>query len=285
MDSSVPPLRKEILQTPIAIDLSSMDGAVRSVWAYNFAAESAVFHQVAPRATHVALNVQYPGCVVRDDGRNHYKLTAEERYQIIRANVAMLRPLQVGIAIRTNDGRRFAWEFNLRGFDIASPHEARDPKSISYLAGCGVDFIRLSWAGIDGFRLRWLLRDSGLFRARASWATFAGAYHVAYFVSMMFGETLPADVDTFMGMVRKLFRSPSVYDVKRLAKEHDKKCVGSLVDIAKQLAVVLPNEGDWRSKPAGRGSMLALLAFETLKQKLGANTEKYRDELCGIQVI
>uniref|UniRef100_A0ACD6AI52 Uncharacterized protein n=1 Tax=Avena sativa TaxID=4498 RepID=A0ACD6AI52_AVESA len=262
-----------------------MDGAVRSVWANNFAAESAVFHQVAPRATHVALNIQYPGCVVRGDGRKNYKLTAEERYQVIRANVALLRPLQVGIAIRTDDGRRFAWEFNLRGFDIASPHEARDPKSISYLVGCGVEFIRLRWAGIDGFRLRWLLRDSGLFRARPSWATFTGAYHVAYFVSMMFGETLPADVDTFMGMVRKLFGSLSVYDVKRLAREHDRSCVGSLVDIAKQLAVVLPNEGDWRSKPAERGSMLALLAFETLKQKLGANTEKYRDELCGIQAI
>jgi hypothetical protein len=31
--------------------------------------------------------------------------------------------------------------------------------------------------------------------------------------------------------------------------------------------------------------MLALLAFETLKQKLGANMEKCRHELCGLQAI
>jgi hypothetical protein len=31
--------------------------------------------------------------------------------------------------------------------------------------------------------------------------------------------------------------------------------------------------------------MLALLAFERLKEKLGANTEKYRHQLCGLHAI
>ena len=262
-----------------------MDGTVRSVWADNFRAESEVLHQIAPHAKHVALNVQYPGCVVvHSSGRNHHDLTAEERYDVIRANVALLKPLQVGITVRTVDGRRFAWEFNLREFDIASHKDARDPKSIAYLAGCGVDFNRLPRAGIDGFRLRWLLRDSGLLRARPSWATFTGAYHVAYFMSIMSGEKLTDGVDGFMEMVRKVLGP--LYDVRRLARENDvRRCVGALSHVVKKLAVVPPGEGISKSKPAGTGSMLALLAFETLMEKLGANTEKYRYELCGLQAI
>ncbi|KAM0856735.1 hypothetical protein ACQ4PT_048924 [Festuca glaucescens] len=225
-----------------------------------------------------------PGCVVvHSSGRHHYDLTAEERYEVIWANVALLKPLQVGIAVRTVNGQRFAWEFNLRGFDIASDKDARDPRSIAYLAGCGVDFNRLPRAGIDGFKLRFLLRDSGLLRARPSWATFTGAYHVAYFMRLMYGENLPDSVDDFMKMAHQLFGP--LYDVKRLAREHDRSCVGSLSNVVKKLAVVPPGEGISKSKPAGTGSMLALLAFETLKQKLGANTEKYRHELCGLQAI
>ncbi|KAM3211794.1 hypothetical protein ACQJBY_065113 [Aegilops geniculata] len=257
--------------------------AVRSVWADNFKAESAVFCQIAPHATHVALNVQYPGCVIRGDGRkSHYDMTAEERYQVVRANVALLKPLQVGLAIRTDDGGRFAWEFNLRGFDVASDLDARDPNSIAYLARCGVDFGRLPKSGIHGYELRWMLRDSGLLRAQASWATFAGAYHVGYFVTMMSGEKLPDDVDAFMEMVRQLL-GPSVCDVKRLARQHDQRCVGALSHIVKQLGVVQPDEP--KPTPAGTGSTLALLAFETLKEKLGANAEKHRGQLCGLQAV
>jgi hypothetical protein len=76
-----------------------------------------------------------------------------------------------------------------------------------------------------------------------------------------------------------------LYDVKRLAREHDGSCVGALSNVVKKLAVMPPSEEISMSKPAGTGSMLALLAFETLKQKLGTNTEKYCHELCGLQAI
>jgi CCR4-NOT transcription complex subunit 7/8 len=261
-----------------------MDGVIRSVWAENFNAESQVLHQVAPHAQNVALNVQYPGCVVvHSNGRHHRDLTTDEKYEVIRANVALLKPLQVGIAILTVDGQRFAWEFNLRGFDVESDDEARDPKSIAYLTDCGVDFNRLPRDGIDGCKLRCLLQDSGLLKARPSWATFTGAYHVAYFVTIMSGKKLPDSVDAFMEMVRE-FVGP-LYDVKRLAREHDGSCVGALSNVVKKLAVMPPGEEIPKSKPAGTGSMLALLAFETLKQKLGTNMEKYCHELCGLQAI
>jgi CCR4-NOT transcription complex subunit 7/8 len=261
-----------------------MNGPVHSVWAENFETESRLFHHVAPRAKHVAVNVQYPGCVLaHSSGRSHHDLTAEERYDVVRANVALLKPLQVGIAVRTDDGQRYAWEFNLRGFDIASDQDARDPRSIAYLAGRGVDFSQLPRSGIDGFRLRWLLRDSGLLRTRPSWATFAGAYHVAYFVTIMRGEKLPDSLDVFMKMVRELLGT-AVYDVKWLARELDRSCVGALSNVVEKLAVVPPGEEISKSTPAGTGSMLALLAFEALKENLGANSE-YCHQLCGLQTI
>ncbi|CAM0875460.1 unnamed protein product [Alopecurus aequalis] len=263
-----------------------MDGAFRSVWADNFDAQSQfLLHQVAPHARHVALNVQYPGCVVHGDGRNHHALTLQERYQVIRDNVNLLKPLQVGIAVCTDDGRRFTWEFNLAEFNIASDEDKKDHESIAYLTGCGVDFGRLPTAGIPAIRLRCLLRDSGLFRAPLSWATFSGAYHVAYFVSIMSGEKLPDGVDDFMRAVRELFGSSCLYDVKLLAREYDRTCVGALSNVVKKLAVLPPQEGISKCKPAGTGSKLALVAFETLKQRLGANMEMYSHELYGIQTI
>lgn len=99
---------------------------------------------------------------------------------------------------------------------------------------------------------------------------------------MMSGEKLPGDVDAFVKLVRLLL-GPSVYDVKRLARQHDSRCVGALSYIVKQLGVVQPDEE--KSTPAGTGSTLALLAFETLKEKLGANAEKYRGQLCGLDAV
>jgi hypothetical protein len=100
----------------------------------------------------------------------------------------------------------------------------------------------------------------------------------------MYGEKLPDSVDDFTKMARDLI-GRQLYDVKRLAREHDRSCVGALSNVVEKLNVMPPREGISKSKPAGTGSMLALLAFETLKHKLGPNMEKYRHELCGLQVV
>lgn len=258
--------------------------AVRSVWSDNFAAESAVLFDVAPHATHVAFNVQYPGCIFHGDGKTHYtNLTAEERYALVRANVNPLQPLQVGLAVRTDDGRLLAWEFNLSNFDIASDVCYRcAPDSVAYLASRGVDFWKLKYDGIPGYRLRWLLRDSGLIRARPAWATFAGAFHVAYLLKIMIGEYLPTNLDGFMNLVRQKIGA-HVYDVKLLAREHDHGCRGPLKLIAKQLGAAPSVEAE--TALAGEAAVLALQSFEVLKDKLGNNTGKYSSELCGIQTF
>ncbi|KAI4972120.1 hypothetical protein ZWY2020_003045 [Hordeum vulgare] len=75
---------------------------------------------------------------------------------------------------------------------------------------------------------------------------------------MMPGERLPlpGDVDGSMKMVRQLL-GPAMYDVKRLARKHDRRCVGALSYTVKQLGVLVkPDEHE--STPAGTPRLLAL---------------------------
>jgi CCR4-NOT transcription complex subunit 7/8 len=256
------------------------------VWKSNLGAVSADLRRVAPRATHVAFNVQYPGCVVHGDSKRHYSsLTAEERYAFVRKNVNPLQPLQVGLAVRTDDGELYAWEVNLCNFDILSDYYRRAPESIAYLASRGLDFYQLRYDGIPGYRLRWLLRDSGLIRACPEWTTFTGGYHVAYMVKLLTGEPLPPELDAFMYLVRDKIGT-RIYDVKLLAREHDQGCRGPLKVVAKQLGAVNTEEQQQDGNGiAGAAAVLALQAFEVLKDEMGDGRDKYRRQLCGIQTF
>ncbi|KAK3133005.1 hypothetical protein QOZ80_6AG0530770 [Eleusine coracana subsp. coracana] len=87
------------------------------VWSNNFHAESRALSAIAPHATR-------------------------------------LRPLQVGLAVRTADGKAHAWVFNLSDFDMLSdgPQAHRcAPASVAYLASRGVDFYRLKYDGVPGY--------------------------------------------------------------------------------------------------------------------------------------
>lgn len=87
---------------------NAVAAVVHSVWHGNFDTESTRLLTIAPRAVHVTVSVQYPGCVVAQAGtggrRKYAQLTTEERYDMVKANFKELHPIQVGLAIRTDDG-------------------------------------------------------------------------------------------------------------------------------------------------------------------------------------
>ncbi|XP_040381094.1 probable CCR4-associated factor 1 homolog 11 [Oryza brachyantha] len=272
---------------PATMPAPAMNGAgVRSVWDDNFKVVSDIVRSVARRARHVALTVQYPGCpfVVQNAGERkpYEKLTAEERYQEVRANVDALRPIQVGLAIRAGDGdgEPLVFEFNLKGFNVNNPADLRDPNSIEYLQARGVDFGRLPRDGIESCRLRWLLWDSGLIRARPSWATFAGGYHVAYAVVILTGSKLPDSLDGFTKRVASVF-GRGVYDVKKISREHHPGHTGALTKLAERLGIV-PAE-QVHGVVAGAGAALTLRVFETLKETVEASClQRQSLQLCGL---
>lgn len=156
---------------------------------------------------------------------------------MVKANVNELHPIQVGLAIRTDDGggELVVFEFNLCGFDINNPANLRDPAS--HLRGHGVDFGRLPHARIELHRLRSLLLGSGLLQTRPSWATFTGAYHIGYLMKILTGAEVPSGLDAFTAMATATL-GEGVYDVKRLAAEVNTASRFSLREIATCLGVV-----------------------------------------------
>ncbi|TVU08988.1 hypothetical protein EJB05_42420, partial [Eragrostis curvula] len=190
---------------------------VRQVWAHNLDTEMDAVLAFATRAVRVAVNVQYPG-VVHGAGMqaDPGALAPEKRYAFLKANVDALKPLQLGLAVATDDGRCLAWEFNLAGFDRdADPHATR---SVAYLAGRGMDLDAHRLRGVPAARLTMALHHCGLLRRPGlAWVTYAGAYHVAYLMKIVTGgRPLPGDVAGFVALVQR-FLGGDVHDVARMA--------------------------------------------------------------------
>ncbi|XP_044336160.1 putative CCR4-associated factor 1 homolog 4 [Triticum aestivum] len=140
---------------------------------------------------------------------------------------ALLKPLQVGIAVCDHQGQQVGWEFNLRDFcRLADPH---DQKALDYLADRGVDLDMLGA----------LLMGSGLIGAGhgrpLSWITYAGAYHVAYLLKIVTGGApRPHDVAGFVGGMQYYLGTPwamLVAPSEECNKVFVRVCQGNLVDL------------------------------------------------------
>ncbi|TVU08989.1 hypothetical protein EJB05_42421, partial [Eragrostis curvula] len=254
---------------------------VRQVWANNLDAEVRAVRALAANARYVAVNVQYPGVVFNAAGNaDPCAVTAEERYAAVKANVDALKPLQLGIAVGTHDGRCVAWEFNLSGFDRAADQHA--PGSVAYLAGRGMDLDAHRARGVPAARLAAALHRCGLLRGRGfAWVTYAGVYHVAYLLKIVTGgQPLPGDVAGFLDAVRG-FLGEEVYDVARLVVDCPTLPVG-LERVANALGLAPPL---WSPRLAGAGAALALQAFAALEFNVfRGDVSRYRGLLNGLQV-
>ncbi|CAL5038721.1 unnamed protein product [Urochloa decumbens] len=240
---------------------------VRVVWAGNLDAELRFLRVVSTSACFVSFSVHYPGVVVHGCATpplaDHNALTAEQRYATIKANADALKPLQVGLAVGTRDGRCLAWEFNLRGFDRAAgdPHA---PCSVRYLEEeRGMDLDAHRARGIPMARLTDALHRSGLLHRRdLPWICHAGAYHLAYLLKRFLG----GDV---------------VYDVACVAGDCPFLPVG-LERIADKLDLARPVGSPLL---AGAGAVLALQAFVFLQVCVfQGDVQRYRGLLHGLQV-
>jgi CCR4-NOT transcription complex subunit 7/8 len=257
---------------------------VRSVWAENLGAAQIDMGYFAAHARCVAVKVHYPGVVVHSTG-GHDPVgghAAEKRYAVVKANVDALKPLQVGLAVCTDDGRVTAWEFNLSDFDpAADPHATQ---SLLHLQSRGLSCFEHRHRGIPMEELSRLLRFSGLVgnRPGVSWVTHTGAYHLAYLMKVINGgKPLAGDMDGFLGSVRRSL-GEDVYDVASMAADCPDMPVG-LEHIAAKLRLPPPVS---TNALAGAGSVLALEAFLKLKpQTFGDNVARYRGVLQGLHTI
>jgi len=169
---------------------------------------------------------------------------SDYHYQCLRCNVDLLKIIQLGITIFSDEGespptsisaaelrldttqdetRKYAggmvqipitWQFN---FNFSLKEDMYSEASIQSLRDAGVNFERLETDGIDPFYFGSLLVSSGLVCDEdVHWMSFHGAYDFGYLTKILLLLPLPDDEFEFDKFMKKFF--PSIYDVKYLVK-------------------------------------------------------------------
>lgn len=121
---------------------------IREVWAHNLDAEMETVRTLAEKYKFVAMDSEFPGVIARPVGS--FASVAEYNYQTLRANVDLLRLIQLGITFADETGALAddvpTWQFNFR-FSLEEDIFAAD--SIELLQQAGIDFAAHAEKGID----------------------------------------------------------------------------------------------------------------------------------------
>ncbi len=194
-------------------------------------------------------DTEFPGVVARPMGA--FRGKSDYHYQTLRTNVDLLKLIQIGITLFTEDGettparpqsqdsgidmnmpggRKYngnitlpcTWQFN---FKFSLKDDMYSQASIDALLAAGVDFTVIEKDGIDPFDFGALLISSGMVCDEdVRWISFHGGYDFGYLCKLMLCKPLPDDEREFEFYMQKFF--PAVYDVKFLMK-HAVKLYGS----------------------------------------------------------
>jgi CCR4-NOT transcription complex subunit 7/8 len=191
---------------------------------------------------------------------------SDYHYQTLRSNVDLLKLIQLGITLFSEDGettparpqssdsgidmnmpgsRKYGnnatllpctWQFNFR---FSLKDDMYSQVSIESLQQAGVDFVNLERDGIDPFDFGALLISSGLVCDEdVRWISFHGGYDFGYLTKLMICKPLPDDELEFETVMKKFF--PSVYDVKYLMKHATKQhAMGQLTPLDSASADIL----------------------------------------------
>ncbi|KAG0556778.1 hypothetical protein KC19_11G078500 [Ceratodon purpureus] len=254
---------------------------IREVWADNLEDEFELIREIVDEYPYVAMDTEFPGVVVRPVGT--FKNSAEYHYQTLRANVDMLKLIQLGLTFSDENGtlprcgsrEACVWQFNFREFNLREDVYAHD--SIELLKQSGIDFQQNEERGIDSQRFGELLMSSGIvLNENVHWITFHSGYDFGYLLKLLTCQNLPASEDEFFNLLRTYF--PTLYDIKYLMKFCD-NLHGGLNKLAETLDV----ERIGPCHQAGSDSLLTCRTFRKLKDGFfNGSTEKYAGVLFGL---
>ncbi|KAK4569943.1 CCR4-NOT core DEDD RNase subunit [Recurvomyces mirabilis] len=221
---------------------SGAQGRIREVWRHNLDAEMAVLRELIMKYPYVSMDAEFPGIVARPIG-NFAGSKAEYHYQTLRANVDILKPIQIGITLWTPEGELpptqpdpallsqlnsrkapyqpsvmflpCTWQFNF-AFDLNQDMFAES--SIEMLQkGGGVNFEQHQEHGITLETFGSLLTTSGLaFSDEVNWLSFHSGYDFGYLIKLLSNDALPASQGDFFELVKTFF--PRLWDIKSLLR-------------------------------------------------------------------
>jgi CCR4-NOT transcription complex subunit 7/8 len=171
---------------------------IRNVWATNFEKEFESLLSIvrgSPAGTIMGFDVEFPG-FLREEA--YWCSSHEIHYQALRANVDLLKPIQIGFAVAGMDGRiSNAWNFNLK-FD--ADIDLHTESALAMLKNAGLNFAHHARFGIDASLFGLSLAGSPLVGRHGQapcWITLSGQYDFGYLAKLLTAQQLPSDNDAF----------------------------------------------------------------------------------------
>ncbi|MCO5582861.1 hypothetical protein L7F22_036762 [Adiantum nelumboides] len=254
---------------------------IREVWEDNLDEEFDLIREIVDDYPYLAMDTEFPGVVVRPVGV--FKSSAEFHFQTLRANVNMLKLIQLGLTFSDENGclpkcgtdEYCVWQFNFREFNLREDVYAQD--SIELLRQSGIDFRKNEERGIDSNRFGELLMSSGIvMNESVHWITFHSGYDFGYLLKLLTCQNLPNTEADFFSLLKVYF--PTVYDIKYLMK-----FCNNLHGGLNRLADILEVERFGSCHQAGSDSLLTSCTFRKLKDDFfNGTTEKYAGVLYGL---
>ncbi|XP_008242960.1 PREDICTED: probable CCR4-associated factor 1 homolog 7 [Prunus mume] len=256
---------------------------IREVWNDNLEKEFELIRKIVDDYPYIAMDTEFPGIVLRPIGT--FKNSFDYNYQTLKANVDLLKLIQLGLTFTDENGnlptcetdKHCVWQFNFRDFNPNEDVYAND--SIELLSQSGMDFKKNNEKGVDAVRFSQLLMTSGVvLNENVVWVTFHSGYDFGYLLKLLKGETLPDTQMGFFDMIKVYF--PTIYDIKHLMR-----FCNSLHGGLNKLAELLDVERIGICHQAGSDSLLTSCAFMKLKETFfSGNPDKYAGVLYGLGV-
>ncbi|KAL5698890.1 ccr4 associated factor [Ranunculus cassubicifolius] len=256
---------------------------IREVWNDNLVEEFELIKEIVDAYPYVAMDTEFPGIVLRPVG--NFKTSSDYHYQTLKANVDMLKLIQLGLTFSDEKGnlptcgtdKYCVWQFNFREFNVNDDVFAND--SIELLRQSGIDFKRNAEDGVDAKLFGELLIASGIvLNDDMHWVTFHSGYDFGYLLKVVTNKNLPDTQTGFFELINTYF--PTVYDIKHLMK-----FCNSLHGGLNKLAELLDVERIGICHQAGSDSLLTSCTFRKLKESFfNGSTEKYAGVLYGLGV-
>jgi len=224
----------------------------------------AKIREVITTHKYIAMDTEFPGIVVRP--LDAYQGTREKNYKTLRANVDLLKIIQLGLTFCDENGNLApgcpCWQFNF-DFNVEVDLYAND--SIELLKSSGIDFAQHAKRGINPSIFAEMLMTSGLVLGPDTcWITFQSGYDFGYLLKMLTGADLPQTETEFFAKLLKFF--PKLYDEKHMMCSCE-SLVGGLNRLGNDLQV----ERIGTSHQAGSDSLLTAQTFFKMKQAVFGN--------------
>ncbi|KAH7420980.1 hypothetical protein KP509_13G034300 [Ceratopteris richardii] len=224
---------------------------IRKVWGHNAVAEFNLIGKLKHKFSTVAIDSEFPGSF--------------STYRALKANVDMMKLIQVGITLIDNrgqlpviDGAYCIWQFNLRNFDLRTDRYVKS--SIELLRNSGIDFERNRR---DGLASRTLEFD----------VCYQGDYDFAYLHKAVTGDQrLPSTLAEYAHSKAGMFGP--IFDVRCVQLQYFQTMYG-LQKFSDSLGVK-PISGT--SHQAGSDSLLTASTYEALKSTFSSNNNQHYSE-------